>query len=179
MPRTTKPSPNGTAPKISLLEMVKDIAFLKAGKLDWWTAVKSQAIIIAFMLSIMAGGFGFVYYEVKGVETRLMTEISLVKDDIAEVKENQARSDERQIRIEDKLDTILRQNRALLGESNTTIIETPVDAPSTAPYTTPINPTPVDAPANTPYTAPNTPNTNLNPNTPTTNPIKENQHVSL
>ena len=65
------PSPNGADLNQRVHNPEIDNAAMKAGKLDWLAAVKAQATIIAFILTIMGGVFGFIYSEMKEVKNDL------------------------------------------------------------------------------------------------------------
>ena len=93
MPRTTKSSPNGTAQKTNLLEMVKDIATLKAEKVGWWRGGIAIGVVTATMLSTILGVAFYldgkieaVRTEQQEIRTEFMTEIASVKGELIEIK---------------------------------------------------------------------------------------------
>ena len=147
MPRTTKTksrpksSPNGETQKTNLLDMVKDIASLKADKLGWRVAV-----------TIFGAALAFVYVEMsdhKEQIAQLRVEVAVVKANQEQTREiaEEARDvamEARDVAMENsrKLDMLLMQNEILLGGRNATPSNTPVDAPANAPYTAPITPKP-------------------------------------
>ena len=184
-----KSSPNGDTDK-RLQQVEHKTTRMEAEKLGWWRAAIAMSAVVVTMFSALVTVTVYLDGKIEaGRAEQQQTRIELMEE-IAEIKINQARFDERQIRIEEnqaetreiakensrKLDMILRQNRAILGDSDPTINETPVDAPANAPYTAPNAASNSDAPSSGTASefTPITPiNTNTNTNTPT-NPININ-----
>ena len=136
-------SPHGETQKVNLLEMVKDIASLKA-------TVRLLVIAMLLMLSVMGWGFNFILGEIEEVET----EIKQVETMVGETHEIAVRNSEQieQIRTistsnSKKLNAFI--NFTLAKESGDAasidaarralmdaLAETAIDIPNTPPSTT-------------------------------------------
>ena len=121
-----------TAKIMKEIEAIKiTLATAMAEKLGWLTAVKAQAAVIVFLLSIMTGGFGFLYFEMKEV-----------KDDLAVLQ-----------RAVNQLLFIAKQNAdpetlgALNNLFNDTSIDTPDDATNDVSDATSATPNPTSSDA--------------------------------
>ena len=135
-----------TAKIMKEIEAIKiTLARVIADKLGWWRATVAMSAVVVTMFSALITATAYLDGKIEATraeQQQTRTEIAEVKTEVAVLSERQIRIEENQVRIEDKLDMIIKQNRAILGDSDPTLIETPVDAPVNAPYYTTPNPTP-------------------------------------